>query len=213
MCAEISIWHRSSGEIDYFWIIRNTCALKILKNISKIIVGYTFRGALPEDPRGDINVLLGKHITNEGVIDLEDLPKIQRNDIRSEAFVKSGDVLLTTRGVFRAAASHDFPHTLASSSIYIIRLIDKNILPEFLSIYLNSQTAQVAISQLLTGSSIKTILRKDLETLPIPVPTKTRQQQIINIFSNWKCREQLLHKKIKLDKNIAEGAIHYLLTL
>ena len=96
--------------------------------------------------------------------------------------------------------------------MFILRITNKNILPEYLSIYLNSEIDQNGIKKILTGSTIKTILRRTLEKLEVPVPPLTVQEQIVAISSNWNKREKLLNQKINLSKNIAEGAIKQLLT-
>lgn len=101
---------------------------------------------------------------------------------------------------------------IASSSVFILRLIGESLIPEFLSIYLNSEVGQSNIQKIITGTTIKTVLRKDLETLPICVPTLEDQMRIVEIDTNWKKRQQLLNQKMYLSKNIAEGAIKKLLT-
>jgi restriction endonuclease S subunit len=188
--------------------------MKHLKNISEIIVGYTFREALQWTDRGNTKVLLAKNITEEGNVNYDELLKIDMNLSNTSAYVQSGDIILTSRGVFRAAVYEgNEKKTIAASSVYILRPKNELIVPQYLSIYLNSKRGQSSIQKVTSGGTIKTIPRKNLEELSIPLPDLKTQQQIINIDRNWRKRAKLLEQKINLSKNVAEGAIQYLLTV
>lgn len=187
--------------------------IKCLKEISEIIAGYTFREALQNDPNGEIQVLLAKNINDDGSINHSELTRINFSLPRTNAFTKKDDVLLSSRGIFRAGVlDEEIKNAIAASSLFILRIKNKNILPHYLSIYLNSEAGQNSIQKILTGSTIKTILRGALENLSIPIPSLAVQKMIIEISDNWRKREKLLNRKIDLDKNIAEGTIKQLLT-
>ncbi len=186
---------------------------KILKDIAEIITGFTFRGALVSDQNGKTQVLLAKNINEDGTIAYHELTNISLEPPRTNAFVSKNDVLLSSRGVFRAGVfEKEANNIIVASSVFILRITNQNILPKYLSIYLNSAIGQNSIAKILTGSTIKTILRKTLEKLEVPVPPLVVQDQIIAISNNWNKRESLLNQKINLNKNIAEGAIKQLLT-
>lgn len=186
---------------------------KRLKEISKIISGYTFRGAIQNDSNGGTQVLLAKNINADGTINYSELTRINLALPRANAFIKKDDVLFSSRGVFRAGVfSKETKKTIAASSLFILRIKNKSVLPQYLSIYLNSEAGQNSIQKILTGSTIKTILRGALEDLSIPIPQLAVQKMIIEISYNWQKREKLLNQKISLYKNIAEGTIKQLLT-
>jgi restriction endonuclease S subunit len=186
---------------------------KCLKEISEIIAGYTFREALKSDPRGETQVLLAKNINDDGSINYPELIRVNLTLPRTNAFITKNDVLLSSRGVFRAGVFVKEPEgIIAASSLFILKIKDKNVLPKYLSIYLNSEAGQNSIQKILTGSTIKTILRGALEELSIPVPSLAIQKMIIEISDNWQEREKLLNRKIDLSKSITEGTINQLLT-
>jgi len=186
---------------------------KIIKEVSEIIAGFTFRGALKSDPDGGMRVLLAKNINEDGTISYDDLTKISLEAPRTNAFVSKNDVVLSSRGVFRAGVfSEDTNNTITASSVYILRISVKYILPKYLAIYLNSKIGQNRIKNITTGSTVKTILRGALENLEINIPSIDRQKKIIEIMENWQTREKMLVKKIEVSKNITEGAITHLLT-
>lgn len=186
---------------------------RYFKEISEIIAGYTFRKALINDPNGDTQVLLAKNINSYGDINYSELPRINLTLPRTNAFIRRNDVILSSRGIFRAGTFYkEMENTIASSSLFILRIRDNAVIPEYLSIYLNSEAGQNSIQKILTGSSIKTILRGALENLSIPIPSLKVQKLIIEISDNWQKREKLLNQKINLSKNIAEEVIKQLLT-
>jgi restriction endonuclease S subunit len=100
---------------------------------------------------------------------------------------------------------------IASSSVYILRLKDKNIMPEYLTIYLNSSDGQKQLTESSTGATIKSIKKNDLENIEIIMPNLEKQKKIIEVYhTNNKLQEALI-KKINLIKNINEVVINKLL--
>jgi restriction endonuclease S subunit len=200
-------------DINFLQLYKRRMQRKTLQEISEIIAGYTFRGALKNDSNGEIRVLLAKNINTDGTINFPELIRINLTLPRTNAFVTKADVLLSSRGVFRAGVfDKDSKNIIAASSLYILRIKNSSVDPEFLSIYFNSEVGQNSIQKILTGSTIKTVLRGALETLSMPIPTLANQKKIIDINDNWKKRQKLLSRKIDLSKNIAEAAIKQLLT-
>ncbi len=188
--------------------------IKTVKQVARVAAGYTFRKAIKGSPDGQSRVIMAKNINEHGAINYEDLTNISDIPNRSNALVENGDVLLSSRGVFRAGVFWDkMESVVAASSTFILRVKNTEVVPEYVAIYLNSEAGQAGIQKILTGSTIKTILRKSLENLKIPIPALSIQKQIINISQNIQKREALLNKKINLSKNIAEGAIKKLLTI
>lgn len=185
---------------------------KSLSEIAEIIAGYTFRGALKNDPHGETQVISARNISNDGTVDQSELIRISLVLPRTNAGIARNDVLLSSRGIFRAGVlDQDTENIVAASSLFIIRIKDRNVIPEYLSIYLNSDQGQNSIQKVLTGSTIKTILRGALENLFIPIPSLDVQRTIVRISQNWTKREKLLSRKIDLGKSIAEGTVKYLL--
>lgn len=187
---------------------------RCLKEISEIIAGYTFREALENDSDGETQVLLARNINDDGSVNYSELTRTDLILPRTNAFVTRSDVLLSSRGIFRAGIfDKAAKNTVAASSLFILRIKDKDVIPQYLSIYLNSEAGQNSIQKILTGSTIKTILRGALENLSIPIPSPAVQKMIIEISDNWQKREKLLNRKINLNKNISEGTIGQLLTI
>ncbi|MBU1626627.1 restriction endonuclease subunit S [bacterium] len=184
-----------------------------IKDITEVIAGYTFRTAIQNDADGAMHVVQAKDILHDNRVNWQGLPKVTIENLRSSATLEQNDVLLSCRGAFRAGVlTEKLENAIASASLYILRVKNETVQPEYLSIYLNSNAGQRQIQQILSGTIIKTILRRELENLPVIIPSLQKQKQVIAIYENWKKREELLNRKITLNNNIANGAINYLLT-
>ena len=182
---------------------------KSIRNIANIVSGYTFRGAIKEQRDSDLFVLQSKNINDSLYIDENKLTETQVDLSHTKAFAKDGDVAIGTRGSFKSAVLKTTKRVIASSSVYLLRINPASkCLPEYLSIYLNSPSGQKDISLLFTGAAIKFILRKDLESLPIPIPPIDQQEKIVALFNNISEQEKILKRKSELNKAVLNSMIY-----
>lgn len=184
---------------------------KFLKDIADIITGYTFRTALKSHAGGLMAVIQAKDISGRYVVK-DNLAKIDLQKYQTKAVIEENDIVISSRGSFKAGIiKGNIANIIASSSVYVLRIKDKNILPEYLAIYLNSVNGQKKIREKMTGSIIKTILRRDLENLKIPIPIKDIQNKIIDLYRNNQAQQKLLTRKKMLINKILESSISNLL--
>ena len=181
---------------------------KNIKDIASVIAGYTFRTALKSHKNGLMAVVQAKDISDDLYIIKDGLIKIDLQKYQTMAMIEKNDIVISSRGSFRASIiKDDTANMIASSSVYVLRIEDKNILPEYLAIYLNTVEGQKKIKEKMTGSVIKTILRKDLENIKIPIPAKEIQNIIISIYKNNQAQQKLLNRKKLLINQIIERSI------
>jgi len=183
-----------------------------IKNIADIIIGYTFRTAIEPQNNGILAVVQAKDIIGELLIKDEALTMIAYQEYKTPAILQKNDILVSTKGNFRAAVFKGNPeNAIASSSVHILRLKNDYIVSEFLAIYLNSSILQRKIAKASTGGAIKAILKKDLADLEIVIPTVNDQEKIINIYKNNKKQQELLKQTQFLKNKITEGIINKIL--
>jgi restriction endonuclease S subunit len=185
---------------------------KKIKDIAKVILGFTFRSSLSESMRGKIAVLQAKNIKDKLLIDIDDLLMIDRASTRTSALVKDKDVAISSRGNFKSAmiCTGGKP-IIAAGSTYLIRLESDEVLPEYLAVYLNSGFAQRQIKESLTGVVISTLLKKDLEAIEVIVPSMEQQKKIASLYEyNLALQESLKRKQI-LTSKINIGLINKLI--
>lgn len=185
---------------------------KYLKDIVEVIAGYTFRTALQGKDNASLFVLQAKNISNNLIVDEDGLEGIDFENYWSKAIVQKGDIVISSKGNFRAGViAHGFKKIIAASSVYIIRPKSSEVIPEYLAIFLNSQKGQRQINEKVTGAVINTILRKNVEDIMITLPDIETQKKIIRIYHTNKEMQEALTRKMKLVNSISEGAIHQLI--
>ncbi len=185
---------------------------KDLEDIAEVIAGYSFRTALRSKENASCFALQAKNILENSTVDEENLDGIDFENYRSKAIVKKGDVVISSRGSFRAGSvSLELKNIVATSSVYILKIKNENVLPEYLAIYLNSIEGQKKLNERATGAVIKSIRRNDLENMSIVLPSIETQNKIIEIYNTDKELQKSLNKKINLVKDINEIAINKLL--
>jgi hypothetical protein len=182
-----------------------------LKKIATVYSGYAFRKAVVHSDIGAIKVIQTKDITaSESILNTNGLMKISAEIPRSNSFVQSGDVLLASRGAGNHKAAvfgSNEVNVVASASLYIIRSKNKNVLPEYLSLFLNSAEGQNQLSQITTGAYIQNISRSNLEELNIPVPLMEIQETLLALQKNIWQQRVILQRNNEIKNNIISQVI------
>ena len=189
--------------------------INYLKNISTIITGHVFRSKIPYNIGGNINLLNMDAISTAGIARIleEDIKKIQLDGIKPEEIIKPGDILFKAKGLNNTAVLiNDIPqNTTVTASCHIIRVINKNFLPEYVCSWLNSAVAKNHFSKgagQATGVTIANVSKATLETLEIPLIPLKKQKLISNIEECAKqekeMRQKIVEKKELLYRTIIE---------
>ena len=187
--------------------------VKYFKNISTIITGHVFRSKIPYNTDGNINLLNMDAISIAGIVCISenDIKKIQLNDIKPEEIIMPGDILFKAKGLNNTAVLIDTipPNTTVTASCHIIRVTDKNFLPEYVCIWLNSAAAKKHFSKgagQATGVTIANVSKATLESLEIPlIPLKN--QKLISEIEECSKQEKELRLKIAEKKDLLNRAI------
>ena len=189
--------------------------VKYFKNISNIITGHVFRSKIPYNTDGNINLLNMDAISTAGIVHISenDIKKIQLNDIKPEEIIMPGDILFKAKGLNNTAVLIGTipPQTTVTASCHIIRVTDKNFLPEYVCSWLNSAIAKNHFSKgagKATGVTIANVSKATLESLEIPLMPLKNQKLISEIEECLKQEKELLlkiaEKKEMLNRAIIE---------
>lgn len=182
-----------------------------LSEIANIVTGYTFRSALVPDVNGNYQVIQAKDIGAGFVFEDENLTKIMADKLPENSMVQNGDVVLSSRGRYRAAVVKVKAPTIASSSVFVLRVNKKIVSPEYLSIFLNSPSGQSQLEKLSSGNYIKSIPKSNLGNLVIDVPSTEKQTKVSRLYKNITRQQELLDKKISILSTISESSLlHFL---
>lgn len=179
-----------------------------LHEFSTVIAGYTFRGAIAPKENGDIVVVQAKDII-QGVpiTEVDTLTKISYNALTYTGHLEKNDVLLVARGMKSGAFRSTMfvsgaSNVIASSSLHIIRITASKVLPEYVSQYLNSPEGQEALSQIVSGSYIGALPRRELEKILVPLPSLQKQRTLVNLYQNVREQQRIFDRKSILNQGI-----------
>jgi type I restriction enzyme S subunit len=156
-----------------------------LAEFSKIIMGQSPPGKSYTKETKGVPLL-------NGAADFEGkFPKPIQNTTRPTKLSKKGDILLCIRATIGNVTFSDKEYCLGRG-VSAIRITDKRILPEYISLMLEGKI-ELLISRSL-GSTIKGIKKEDLENLEFSVPPMPAQKRIVAVlekaYSIRKNREQ-----------------------
>jgi len=176
-----------------------------LKHIASIQTGVFAKPI----PKGKIVYLQAKHFDENGELTENLYPDLDASSKIKKHLLLKGDVLFAAKGSknFAAWYENDEMPAVASTSFFVIRPQDKNILPGYLTWFLNHSSTQALLKGQARGSSIASISKSVLSELEIPIPNIEKQELILRI-SKLRNKEKNLKRQVE---NLREKQIQSLL--
>ena len=160
---------------------------------------------------GELVYLQSKHFDEYGQLHALLHPDLDADGISDKHLLRDGDVLFAAKGTKNFATVFENHHepAVASTSFFVIRPTDKNLLPQYLAWILNSHTTQTLLKGQAIGTSIPSISKQVLENLEIAVPSIETQKTILQIIE-LRNREKSLKQKIETlkEKQIQQQIIN-----
>ncbi len=147
-----------------------------------------------------------KNVTTNGTLDLQQvqtiIPEVAE---QSRGYSRPGDILITTAGTIGKVVLIDDSFSgkgvCIDTSLRRLEVLDTNrLLPEYLTIYLQTLMAQHQMKMLTTGSVIPVLANPNLSELKVYVPNVTKQREIIAIF-----KDSTLDYETKVSKSFYGG--------
>lgn len=149
-----------------------------LKKLIHIDNGAAFRKGIESLPEGDVGIIQLKDLSYEGTVDLSGVSRISAGVLKGQCIASQEDVLIRTRGAnFKAAKLG--PHQgqwAVASPISILRVLNHQILPEYLLWFLNLPRTQGFLRSMAEGTSLKQLKKAALEELEVPIPPLEQQR-------------------------------------
>ncbi len=161
-----------------------------LSSLAKITTGLTNSAYSKEAIEGGNKHLLlsGVSVKSDGTLNVSKLIEVwgQPDKDLTRFLVQEGDVVLLAKGSSLKAVYINKQYAgmsiLASANFIIIRLDTEKLHGEVLTAYLNSELGQLALQSIQKGAVIQSITASALRGLEVPVPSKSVQSSIINLF-------------------------------
>ena len=179
----------------------------IIKEIATIQTGLF---AKPSG-KGEVVYLQARHFDEFGQLTSTLHPDLKSDNISSKHLLKQGDILFAAKGTKNFAAvyeNHNKP-AVASTSFFVIRLTNHDVLPQYVAWFLNSISTQTLIKGRAIGTSIVSVSKVVLEELEIPIPSLEIQMAILKI-TKLRNTERKLKQQIETlrEKHIQQQIIN-----
>lgn len=118
--------------------------------------------------------------------------------------VRSGDILLSSRGKFVAVVASEEENGCIASSLFLRIAINNSskILPEYLCGYLNSSEGQKSLCSIAGTSTTHAITKNDLENVQIPIPPIEKQKILGQLYVELNNTKRIIAKKIDLTNKL-----------
>ena len=154
------------------WIYVKKKASMYLSEIATISSGYLFRCKVLHKESGEYYVIQMKDIDEYNNLDVSRIERVDIQNVKDVHIVNQGDILFKSRGQQHLATVIDrqMDNAIAVSQFFIIRIIRKDILPEYLAWYLNQKPAQQYFVRIAAGGLTAHINMKNLEQLEVVIP-------------------------------------------
>ena len=180
-----------------------------LNKIVKIISGMAF-SSKDADSNGTIPVINASSIiAGSTLFEFSKLPKIKELPTRSPAVVVDQDLLMVSRSVpgnpFKTSLVKTDAPIVATSSLYIIRIKNDFVSPDYLNCFFNSRKFQQGVIERALGSTIVHIPISILEKIHIPVPNKNHQKAIIDLNQTIQKQSKINQRRNELKQEIMQA--------
>lgn len=188
--------------------------IKKLQSIVDITVGHTMKKSLDRHIGTDMYILRTSDIPNDlEFTEMRDANAISIDTPQRSAFVNLGDILITARSSQGANINCSVfdvmtdKMVLATSSLFIMRISDKSILPEYIALYLNSTDGQKSLKKMATQGTVQSISVIQLRELEIPVLDMQTQHTLIALGQNILEQKKLMNQKILRQDEVVKNII------
>ncbi len=174
-----------------------------IRDFCDIRMGHTFRRRLTPVSDGAVMVIQPKNIFPEGFISFGQGEPV-RTDVSVSKPLQPNNILIVNRGRF-SAAIFDLPKSetwIAASSILVLSLKAKSILPGYLACYFNSSHGQQLFRRHCERSTVPFISTRNLANIDVPIPPLDRQKALISFekaavnYARLSNRKQVLFRDI-----------------
>ena len=163
---------------------------KKISEIAEVVSGVYLLTA----PYGEVAYLQIKDLLSESPE--KTASKVTLSPKNERYLLAKGDLLFAGKGTTYLCKVFDLDiPAIASTTLYIIRLTSKDILPDYLCWYLNQPSVMAVMKTQQVGTGTPLIHKQVVEDFEIPVPDLDTQQCIVEL-AKLQIREKELYQAI-----------------
>lgn len=176
----------------------------------KIIGGQIINRVLPNvnDAVESRGTIVAKTISSGYINDEDIIVNQYKTNCDEKRITKLNDIVIKITPPF-AAALVDNEHVglLVSSFCMILNELPEDVLPEYLTAYLNSEAGVKQVTSSMSGSTISTISVASLKNISLPIPSLEEQKNIGEAFVRYIKNIKLTKKLVSLSREKFEALI------
>ncbi len=177
-----------------------------LSDLAILEQGHLFRKGISNLPMGNISLIQPNDVAQDKELDIDGLHKVKYNDVKESSILKKNDIIIKTKATNPIAlmvepGNNQFAVT---NHFTIIRIIDENISPKYLTWFLNTKQTQEYLSRMMVGTSVPFLKKTTLMDLGIPVPHRKIQERIVMMNELHEDEDQLTRQIVDLKKDLVE---------
>ena len=178
-----------------------------LGEVARIRMGYPFRSRLEHDAAGAIAVVQMKDIDDACSLRVEDAARVNLADIKEHHLIRRGDLVFRSRGRTNSVALvlADIGPAVLAAPMLLVRPMA--VLPSYLLWYINLPKIQASLAAQAEGTSVRMISKAALEALELPVPSRRKQQLIVDVAALAAAEQGLLEQIAQERKRLADGVL------
>lgn len=149
------------------------------------------------DYQGEVYYVQARHFDSDLEFNTQVKPDLKLEGKITKHLLQKGDVLLAAKGNDNFAVQYKgiIKPAVASSMFIVIRIKDSNVLPEYLTWYLNLQATQNFLQSTSRGSALPSLTQSLVEQIEIIIPPIQKQKAIVE-FQTLRKRERSLYKQL-----------------
>ncbi|GAB4364107.1 MAG: hypothetical protein Kow0060_21100 [Methylohalobius crimeensis] len=172
-------------------------------------MGYAFRSRLERTEKGNVSVIQMKDLSEDNRVECGELFQIDMADLKDRHLVKRGDIVLRSRGQTNTSAliDQEIVPTVVAAPLLRIRVKTKEVLPGYLSWFINQPMSQTWLASHAKGTAVRMISKQVLENLEVIVPPLTQQHRIIALAALAKEEQRLLKELAEKRRQYMEGIL------
>lgn len=181
--------------------------MKMLGQVATVRMGFPFRARLEHDPAGAVAVVQMKDIDEADLLHVEEAVRMDMPEAKEHHFLRQGDLVFRSRGRTNSVAlvSSTVGPAVLAAPMLMIR--SDNVLPEYLRWYINLPATQAVLAAQAEGTSVRMISKAALEALELPVPSRRKQQLVVEAAAMAATEQQLLHRIAHERKRLADWVL------
>ena len=178
-----------------------------LGQVASIRMGYPFRSRLEHDAMGAIAVVQMKDIDDASALHVEDAVRVELEDFKEHHLIRPGDLVFRSRGRTNSVAlvSADIGPAVLAAPMLLIRPVE--VSPAYLLWYINLPATQATLAAQAEGTAVRMISKAALEALEMPLPSRRKQQLIVEVSALAMAEQGLLNQIAQERRRLADGVL------